>query len=87
MNLTCTSENKVSSIGFIFILISTITYCLTPFLKKAIGMKFLWTLTALLQFGAFVTFYFVQNINLALFIAMVYGIAGTQNAFSFTFLT
>ena len=57
-----------------------------PFLVRSIGMKFSWTLTALLQLGAFLAFYFIQNINLAILVAIVYGIAGSQSAFSYTYI-
>ena len=77
MNLTCVSETKVNSIKFSFLLAQTISFCAMPFLVRAIGMKFSWVLTALLQVGAFLAFYFVQNINLAILVAIVYGIAGS----------
>ena len=86
MNLTCVSETKVNSIKFTFLLVQTLSFCGMPFLVRAIGMKFSWTLGVLLQLGAFLAFYFIESINLAILVAIVYGLAGSQSAFSYTYI-
>ena len=77
MDLTCVSDDKVASIGYTFLLVQTITYLAIPFLLRAIGMKLTWVLGALIQFLAFLAFYFIQNINVAVIIAIAYGVAGS----------
>ena len=86
MNLTCVSDDKVASISLTFLLVQTASYLAMPFLVRAIGMKFTWAFGALIQFLAFLAFYFTGDINVAVLIAIAYGISGSQSAFSYTFL-
>ena len=86
MDLTCVGNEKIAWLGSTFLIVQSITYLLTPLLIKAINIKNAWLLLAFIQFVAYLIFLFVKDINLALFITVIYGVSGSRCAFSYTYL-
>ena len=86
MDLTCVSNKKIAWIGSSFLIAQSVSYLMTPFLIRAINIKNAWLLLALIQFITYLTYYFVNDINVALVISIFYGISGSRCAFSYTYL-